>query len=104
MRMILDFICKVGFGVEIGILVFELLENFFVWVFDIVNIIVIFRFIDFLWKIKKFLNVGLEVLFNESIKIIDDFIYLVIWRRKVEIEDVKRDCNNIKVMLDNIRI
>lgn len=88
MRMILDFICKVGFGVEIGILVLDLLENCFVKVFDIVNIIVIFCFIDFFWKMKKYFNIGFEVLFGKSIKVVDDFIYLMIRRRKIEILEV----------------
>ncbi|KMT07024.1 hypothetical protein BVRB_6g153550 [Beta vulgaris subsp. vulgaris] len=100
MRMTLDSICKVGFGVEIGTLAPDLPENSFARAFDTANIIVTLRFIDPLWKIKKFLNVGSEALLSESIKIIDDFTYSVIRRRKSEIEEAKRDSNAIKMKHD----
>ena len=98
MRMTLDSICKVGFGVEIGTLAPELPENSFARAFDTANTIVTLRFIDPLWKIKKLLNLGSEALLSQSIKIIDDFTYSVIRRRKAEIVDAKKSSNtNIKV-------
>lgn len=89
MRMTLDSICKVGFGVEIGTLAPNLPENSFAQAFDTANIIVTLRFIDPLWKVKKFLNIGLEALLDKSIKVIDDFTYHVIRRRKAEIKDIQ---------------
>lgn len=89
MRMTLDSICKVGFGVEIGTLAPHLPENRFALAFDTANITVTLRFIDPLWKVKKFLNVGSEAVLDKSIKIIDDFTYSVIRRRKAEIEAEK---------------
>lgn len=89
MRMTLDSICKVGFGVEIGTLDPHLPENRFALAFDTANITVTLRFIDPLWKVKKFLNVGSEAVLDKSIKIIDDFTYSVIRRRKAEIEAEK---------------
>ncbi|XP_021746999.1 cytochrome P450 704B1-like [Chenopodium quinoa] len=100
MRMTLDSICKVGFGVEIGTLAPDLPENAFARAFDTANIIVTLRFIDPLWKLKKFFNVGSEALLSESITIIDDFTYSVIRRRKAEIEEAKRSSNNIKMKHD----
>lgn len=98
MRMTLDSICKVGFGVEIGTLAPELPENSFARAFDTANTIVTLRFIDPLWKIKKLLNLGSEALLSQSIKIIDDFTYSVIRRRKAEIVEAKKSSNtNIKV-------
>ncbi|KDP41226.1 hypothetical protein JCGZ_15633 [Jatropha curcas] len=90
MRMTLDSICKVGFGVEIGALAPNLPDNCFAQAFDAANIIVTLRFIDPLWKIKKFLNVGSEALLDKSIKIIDDFTYSVIYKRKAEIEAARK--------------
>ncbi|KAL6350698.1 hypothetical protein AAG906_028155 [Vitis piasezkii] len=90
MRMTLDSICKVGFGVEIGTLAPNLPENCFARAFDTANIIVTLRFIDPLWKIKKFLNVGSESLLDKSIKVIDDFTYSVIRTRKAEIEQARK--------------
>ncbi|KAJ0037906.1 hypothetical protein Pint_22804 [Pistacia integerrima] len=46
MRMTLDSICRVGFGVEIGTLAANLPENSFAQAFDTANIIVTLRFID----------------------------------------------------------
>ncbi|KAK7824026.1 cytochrome P450 704B1 [Quercus suber] len=89
MRMTLDSICKVGFGVEIGTLAPNLPDNHFAQSFDNANIIVTLRFIDPLWKIKKFLNVGREALLDKCIKIIDDFTYSVIRRRKAEIVEAR---------------
>lgn len=98
MRMTLDSICKVGFGVEIGTLAPNLPENSFAQAFDTANIIVTLRFIDPLWKIKKFLNLGSEALLDKSIKTIDDFTYSVIKRRKAEIEEARNsNKNNDKV-------
>ncbi|XP_057542396.1 cytochrome P450 704B1 [Amaranthus tricolor] len=101
MRMTLDSICKVGFGVEIGTLAPELPENSFARAFDTANTIVTLRFIDPLWKIKKLLNLGSEALLSQSIKIIDDFTYSVIRRRKAEIVEAKKSSNtNIKMKHD----
>lgn len=90
MKMTLDSICKVGFGVEIGTLNPNSPNNSFAQAFDTANIIVTLRFIDPLWKIKKILNLGSEAQLDKSIKIIDDFTYSVIRRRKAEIEDAKK--------------
>lgn len=94
MRMTLDSICKVGFGVEIGTLAPNLPDNQFARAFDIANIIVTLRFIDPLWKIKRFLNVGSEALLDKSIKTIDDFTYSVIRRRKSEIKERESSKND----------
>ncbi|XP_045790593.1 cytochrome P450 704B1-like [Trifolium pratense] len=91
MRMTLDSICKVGFGVEIGTLNPNSPNNSFAKAFDTANIIVTLRFIDPLWKIKKILNLGSEAQLDKSIKIIDDFTYSVIRTRKAEIEDAKKN-------------
>lgn len=98
MRMTLDSICKVGFGVEIGTLAPNLPDNCFAQAFDTANIIVTLRFIDPLWKIKRILNVGSEALLDKSIKIIDDFTYSVIYRRKAEMEEARKTNNNNKVL------
>lgn len=90
MRMTLDSICKVGFGVEIGTLNPNSPKNSFAQAFDTANIIVTLRFIDPLWKIKKILNLGSEAQLDKSIKIIDDFTYSVIRTRKAEIVDAKK--------------
>ncbi|PQQ19529.1 cytochrome P450 704B1 [Prunus yedoensis var. nudiflora] len=100
MRMTLDSICKVGFGVEIGTLAPNLPDNHFAKAFDTANIIVTLRFIDPLWRIKRYLNVGSEALLDKSIKIIDDFTYSVIRRRKAEIKEAGQNSENNKMKHD----
>lgn len=104
MRMTLDSICKVGFGVEIGTLSLDLLENQFAQAFDTANMIVTLRFIDPFWRLKKFLNVGSEALLEKSIKTIDDFTYSVIWKRKKEILQSCKSPKNDKVTLQIISV
>ncbi|KAH6806790.1 cytochrome P450 [Perilla frutescens var. frutescens] len=91
MRMTLDSICKVGFGVEIGTLAPDFPENQFAKAFDSANVTVTLRFIDPMWKLKKFFNVGSEAVLDQDIKIIDDFTYSVIKRRKAEIQNNRDD-------------
>lgn len=86
MRMTLDSICKVGFGVEIGTLSPHLPDNSFAQAFDAANIIVTLRFIDPFWRIKRFLRTGSEALLEQSIKVVDEFTYYVIRKRKAEIK------------------
>ncbi|KAK3027334.1 hypothetical protein RJ639_040426 [Escallonia herrerae] len=100
MRMTLDSICKVGFGAEIGTLAPNLPDNSFAHAFDTANTIVTLRFIDPLWKIKKFLNVGSEAVLDQSIKSIDDFTYSVIRRRKAEIEEAEAGQKSDKIKHD----
>lgn len=100
MRMTLDSICKVGFGVEIGTLAPNLPENRFARAFDNANIIVTLRFIDPLWKIKKILNVGSEALLDQSIKTVDEFTYSVIRRRKAEMEEARETLQQDKTKHD----
>lgn len=102
MRMTLDSICKVGFGVEIGTLAPHLPENRFAQAFDTANIVVTLRFIDPLWKVKRFLNVGSEAVLDKSIKAIDDFTYSVIRRRKAEFEEAEGTLKHNKVTSLNL--
>ncbi|KAI3467321.1 hypothetical protein Pfo_023984 [Paulownia fortunei] len=100
MRMTLDSICKVGFGVEIGTLAPNLPDNEFAKAFDTANMTVTLRFIDPLWKVKKFFNVGSEAVLDQNIKTIDDFTYSVIKRRKAEIEESRGISKDEKIKHD----
>ncbi|KAJ1687124.1 hypothetical protein LUZ63_018514 [Rhynchospora breviuscula] len=99
MRMTLDSICKVGFGVEIGTLSPNLPCNSFAQAFDAANIIVTLRFIDPFWRLKRFFRIGSEALLEQSIKIIDEFTYGVIHKRKAEIKRAQSPGNNCKELI-----
>uniref|UniRef100_A0A1D1YQL6 Cytochrome P450 704C1 n=1 Tax=Anthurium amnicola TaxID=1678845 RepID=A0A1D1YQL6_9ARAE len=100
MRMTLDSICKVGFGVEIGTLSPELPDHSFAWAFDAANIVVTLRFIDPLWRVKRLLRVGSEALLRRSIDLVDGFTYDVIRRRRAEIERARQGGDSGKVKHD----
>lgn len=94
MRMTLDSICKVGFGAEIASLDPNLPENRFAQAFDAANMILAYRFVDPIWKIKRFFKLGSEALLVQSIKVLDDFTYAVVRRRKAEIEEAQEHKSN----------
>lgn len=94
MRLTLDSICKVGFGVEIGTLAPELPENTFAKAFDTANSIVTFRFFDAVWKIKRFFQLGSEAVLTKSIEIIDNFTYEMIRKRRAEFNNSRESKNN----------
>ncbi|KAI3944278.1 hypothetical protein MKW98_016508 [Papaver atlanticum] len=77
--------CKVGFGVELGTLAHELPDSRFAKAFDYASSNVSYRFINPLWRLKRFLN----------------FTYNLIHRRKAELQGAKfNDVNGYKVKLD----
>ncbi|KAI3991910.1 hypothetical protein MKX01_012855 [Papaver californicum] len=104
MRMTLDSICKVGFGVEIGTLAHELPDdNRFAKAFDCATTNVMLRFFNPLWRIKRFFNVGCEALLAQSIQVIDEFTYNLIHRRKAELHEVaKSNDNNVSKVKHDI--
>lgn len=98
MRMTLDSIAKVGFGVEIGTLAADLPENAFAQAFDDANIIVTNRFIDPFWRIKRLLRVQGEARLQRSIKVLDEFTYDIIRRRKAKIKLARAKRNGDEVI------
>ncbi|KAJ7528430.1 hypothetical protein O6H91_15G003300 [Diphasiastrum complanatum] len=85
MRLTLDSICKVGFGVDVGCLSPLLPKVPFATAFDEANELVIKRYIDVFWKLKRALNVGSEARLRQCVQVIDSFLYKVIETRKVEL-------------------
>lgn len=89
MRLTLDSICKIGFGVDLGNLSPQLPEVPFAAAFDKANHIVTLRFIDPFWKLKRILNIGSESLLKRSLHVVDSFTYRVIQTRRAELESCK---------------
>ncbi|GJN08961.1 hypothetical protein PR202_ga26923 [Eleusine coracana subsp. coracana] len=85
---------------QIGTLSPDLPENSFAQAFDATNIIVTLRFIDPLWRLKRFLHVGSEALLEQSIKLVDEFTYSVIRRRKAEILEARASGKQEKIKHD----
>ncbi|GLJ25957.1 hypothetical protein SUGI_0497650 [Cryptomeria japonica] len=87
LRSTMNTICKVGFGVEMNSLSNSNTgpEAAFARAFDTANGIVLWRFLDITWKLKKYFNIGSEAILRQSIKTVDDFIYNIIRNRKQEL-------------------
>ena len=86
MRLTLDGICKMGFGVEIGTLHPSFPAVPFATNFDDANEAVTYRFFDPLWQLKQLLNIGREAVLSRSVKVVDDFTYGVIQTRRAELQ------------------
>ena len=92
MRCTLDSIFKVGFGVELNCLEGSSKEGIaFMKAFDESNALVYWRYVDPLWKLKRFLNIGCEASLRKNIKVIDDFVSQLI-REKRKFLAERRDC------------
>jgi len=84
MKSTLDSIFKVGFGVELHSMCGSNEEGKrFSEAFDDASAISLYRYVDILWPIKKFLNIGLEAKLKESIRTTDDLVYKLI-NQKIE--------------------
>ncbi|KAI3913151.1 hypothetical protein MKW98_007167 [Papaver atlanticum] len=94
LRMNLDSICKIGYGVEIGTLAHELPDNRFAKAFEQATGVVSFRFSNPLWKLQRFFNIGSEALFVQSIQVINEFTYGLIRKRKAELQETKATDDN----------
>ncbi|KAI5071571.1 hypothetical protein GOP47_0013822 [Adiantum capillus-veneris] len=87
MRMTMDSLCKVGFGVDLGNLSPSLPNATFGSAFDNVNAVIVTRIINPIWKIQRALNIGKERFVKANIKILNTFTWDVIQKRKADIQD-----------------
>lgn len=87
MRMTFDSIGELGFGVEIGSLVSSLPDLPFVSAFDRSNALCASRYFDPFWKFKKHFSIGSEAKVKEDVRVLDNFIYPLIQKRKQSIQD-----------------
>ncbi|XP_051132465.1 cytochrome P450 704C1-like [Andrographis paniculata] len=88
MKSTLDSIFKVAFGVELDSMCSSTEEGAqFSHAFDDASALIAWRYVDVLWKTKKFLNIGLEAKLKEHIKVVDDFVYKVIHRKIQQMQD-----------------
>lgn len=86
MRMTLDSICKVGFGVDMGNLSPSLPDTYFGKAFDTVNEIITARFVNPFWQYQKAFNLGKEKILKQEVVILNNFTSNVIQKRKAEIQ------------------
>lgn len=96
LRLAFDSYCKVGFGSEMG----TLQQNpsseqlAFANAFDDCNAMVFFRYVDPLWKLKRWLMVGKEAKFAKDVATLDNIVFALIDQRRREMQE--GDKNNVK--------
>ncbi|OAE33012.1 hypothetical protein AXG93_1913s1130 [Marchantia polymorpha subsp. ruderalis] len=88
-RMTLDTIVEVATGVQLGALSYELPDVPFQSAFDEANVNVHVRFVDPLWRVRRFLNIGIEARFKDAVQYMDTFLYDVIRTRRRDIAQAK---------------
>lgn len=84
MKATLDSVFKILLGIELDGMcgTFEEGTRFSV-AFDKASAIIVYRYVDVFWKIKRFLNIGSEAVLRKNIKVIDEFVYKLI-KSKIE--------------------
>ncbi|XP_020255567.1 cytochrome P450 704C1-like [Asparagus officinalis] len=78
MKSTMDSIFKVGFGIELNSLQGSEEGNRFSNAFDRSSSLILLRYVDPFWKIKKYFNIGSEAELKKHIKIVNDFVYKLI--------------------------
>ncbi|KAH8942501.1 hypothetical protein BDL97_14G103200 [Sphagnum fallax] len=101
MRLTMDSICKISFGIEMGALEPSLPDIPFAKAFETTNEIVSHRFMDPWWKLKRFFKVGTEATVVKSAKEVDDFTYNVIRTRRAELAAARR--SGLKLQADAVQ-
>ena len=87
MRSTLDSMFKVGLGFDLDTLSgSNEASNRFMEAFDESNGLVYERFVDLLWKVKRYLNIGSEAALTK-LKIIDNFIYELIQNKRKQLKN-----------------
>ncbi|CAA7391741.1 unnamed protein product [Spirodela intermedia] len=89
MKSTMDSIFKIGFGVDLDTLLGTNEEGARLSkALDDSSELMIWRYADVLWKIKRALNVGTEATLRRNIRVIDDFVYKIIDQK---IEQLSRE-------------
>ena len=94
MKATLDSIFRVAFGVELDSMCGSNEEGKkFSNAFDDASAMVLSRYVDIFWKIKKALNIGTEAKLKEKIRVVDDFVYKLIRSKTEQMLESSDDCS-----------
>ncbi|PQP92815.1 hypothetical protein Pyn_13127 [Prunus yedoensis var. nudiflora] len=93
-----DSIVKVLLGIELDTMYGTNQEaTQFSNAFDVANEMAIYRYADFSWKIKKFLNIGSEAALRKNIKVVDEFVYNLIKSKIETVPNLGDELHNAKI-------
>jgi fatty acid omega-hydroxylase len=96
LRLTFDNICGLAFGKDPQTLAVGLPENGFALSFDRATEATLQRFIlpDFVWKLKRWLRLGMEGSLSRSLKLIDQYLSNIIQNRKMELKNGSEALND----------
>ncbi|KAI3735207.1 hypothetical protein L6452_14697 [Arctium lappa] len=95
MKTALDSMFKVGFGFDLDTLSgSDEVSNRFIKAFDESNCIIFWRYVDPLWRLKRYLNIGKEAALKTNIRVIDNFVYELIEHKREQMKNGKLDDGN----------
>ncbi|KAJ0483776.1 putative abieta-7,13-dien-18-ol hydroxylase [Helianthus annuus] len=104
MQSALDSIFKVGFGVDLNCLEGSSKEgSAFIKAFDDSNAFTYWRYVDPIWKLKRFFNIGCEASLRNNIRLINDFVLNLISKRREQLE-TNQHCNEREDILSRFLI
>ncbi|KAI7727286.1 hypothetical protein M8C21_026947 [Ambrosia artemisiifolia] len=92
MKSTLDSIFKVGFGFDLDTLSgSDAVSNQFMTAFDDSNGLIFWRYVDLLWRVKRYFNIGSEATLKKNIRVIDNFVYKLIRHKREQMKNKKDD-------------
>ncbi|KAL2478749.1 Cytochrome [Forsythia ovata] len=95
LRLTFDNICGLAFGKDPETLAQEMPDNRFASAFDRATEASLQRFIfpEVIWKLKKWLRLGMEVSLSRSLVHVDEYLSSIIKTRKLELMNKQKDGN-----------
>ncbi|KAI7728121.1 hypothetical protein M8C21_028623 [Ambrosia artemisiifolia] len=88
LRSTFDSIFKVGFGFDLDTLSgLDEASNRFMKAFDEANSLTFWRFVDLLWRVKRYFNIGSEAELKKNIRMVDEFVYELIRNKREQMKD-----------------
>ncbi|CAK9135198.1 unnamed protein product [Ilex paraguariensis] len=97
MKSTLDSVIKVVLGIEIDSMCGTNEEGtLFSNAFDEASVMVMYRYFDIFWKIKRFLNIGSEAKLRDCIRVIDGFVYKLIRIKTEQVHNKLQDDSALK--------
>ncbi|XP_072970902.1 cytochrome P450 704C1-like [Typha angustifolia] len=96
MKSTMDSIFQLAFGVELNCLSGSFEEGSrFAKAFDDSSTLIVWRYVDISWKIKKFLNIGCEAILRRRLEVVNDFVYKMILS-KIECMSKQHDAMDVR--------
>ncbi|GJR78739.1 cytochrome P450 704C1-like protein isoform X1 [Tanacetum coccineum] len=99
MKSTLDSIFKVGFGFDLDTLSgSDEVSNQFMTAFDDSNGITYWRYVDLLWRVKRYFNVGSEAILKKNLNVVDSFVFELIEQKREQMKNGKANRNKDDIL------